>query len=173
MLLRGDSADYVRRRMAAQSRSRKGGGGALLAIAIFKWTKGAILLAMTFGAISLFGKDVGAQAEHWLDLARIDPDNRYIAAMLQRLDVVHTHELKELTFLTGFYAALFLTEGTGLALRKRWAEYLTIVATGLFIPLEIYELWKQVTMVRGLLLSVNVAVLVFLIWVVRIKQSKR
>ena len=159
--------------MGVRPKQKSRGGKALMAIAIFKWTKGAILLALSFGAISLFGKDVGAVVEHWCDLARIDPDNSYIASFLQRLDLVHTHELKELSALTAFYAVLFLTEGTGLALRKRWAEYLTIVATGLFIPVEAYELWKQITLVRVLLLLVNVAVVVFLIWLVRSKRAQR
>ncbi len=121
----------------------------------------------------MFNKDVGAQVEHWLELARVDPDNRYVAAVLQRLDLVHAHELKELTFLTAFYAALFLTEGTGLFFRQRWAEYLTIIATGLFIPVEGYELWKQITVVRIVLLFVNVAVVVFLIWLLRSNPKKR
>src|SRR3954449_1129360 len=108
------------------------GRRALFAIAIFKWTKGAILLAVAVGAINLFHKDVETQVEHWISACRIDPDNRYIAAALEKLDLVNTRELKELSFLSAFYAAIFLTEGTGLALRKGWAEYLTIVATGLF-----------------------------------------
>ena len=44
--------------------------------------------------------------------------------------------------LTFAYSALFLVEGTGLFFEKRWAEYLTIVATVSFIPVEIYELLK-------------------------------
>ena len=133
--------------------------------------KGAILLAVAAGAISLFHKDVQTQVEHWISACRIDPDNRYIAAGLEKLDLIHTRELKELSFLSAFYAAIFLTEGTGLALRKRWAEYLTIVATGLFIPIEIYELWKTPTVLKGGLLLANVAIVAFLIWIVRSERA--
>jgi uncharacterized membrane protein (DUF2068 family) len=65
--------------------------------------------------------------------------------------------------LSAGYGLLFLTEGTGLLLRKRWAEWLTIIATGSFIPLEVYELVREFTAVRLALLLVNTAVLVFLI----------
>jgi uncharacterized membrane protein (DUF2068 family) len=41
---------------------------------------------------------------------------------------------------TFFYGGLFATEGIDLLLRKRWAEYFTIITTSLFIPLEIYEI---------------------------------
>ena len=125
----------------------------LFAIAIFKWTKGAILLAVAAGAISLFHKDIQAHVEHWVTACRIDPDNRYIAAGLEKLDLVHTRELKQLSFLSAFYAAIFLTEGTGLALRKRWAEYLTIVATGLLIPTE-----KKLAPLAMLNHQVNIAI---------------
>ncbi|MGI8481723.1 MAG: DUF2127 domain-containing protein [Chthoniobacterales bacterium] len=124
-----------------------------MAIAIFKFVKGALLLPVTIGAVSLFHKDLGAHVENWINLLRIDPDNKYIGALLNRLNLVHTHELKQLSFLTGFYAALFLTEGTGLALRKTWAEYLTMVATALLIPLEIYEIWKHPSVMKAILIA--------------------
>ena len=60
------------------------------------------------------------------------------------------------------YAAVEGTEGIGLALRRRWAEYLIVVATGLFIPYEVWEVVHKVTLFRvgGLLL--NVAIVVYL-----------
>lgn len=154
--------------MATLAKTDRVGGKALLAIAIFKW-KGAALLALTFGAISMFGKDMGEVFGHWLDLARIDPGNKYATMLLQRVNLVGTHRLKELTFVTGLYAVMFLTEGTGLALHQRWAEYLTLVTTGLFIPLEIYELCQHATVIRAALLIVNLAVLIFLFRLVRKK----
>jgi uncharacterized membrane protein (DUF2068 family) len=153
------------------SKHNSRGRRALFAIAIFKWTKGALLLALAAGAISLFHKDVQTHVEHWVTACRIDPDNRYIAAALEKLDLVHTRELKQLSFLSAIYAAIFLTEGTGLALRKRWAEYLTIVATGLLIPVEIYELCKTASVLKGLLLFGNIAIVAFLIWIVRSKEA--
>ena len=157
--------------MSRSSKYRSRGRRALFAIAIFKWLKGAILLAVAAGAISLFHKDVQSHVEHWISACRIDPENRYIAGALEKLDLVHTRELKELSFLSAVYAAIFLTEGTGLALRKRWAEYLTIVATGLLIPVEIYELWKSPSILKGLFLFGNIAIVAFLVWIVRSKEA--
>jgi uncharacterized membrane protein (DUF2068 family) len=64
-----------------------------------------------------------------------------------------------------------LTEGFGLLFRKRWAEYLTIIATGSFIPLEIYEIARHCSAARILLLIGNVAIVVYLIVHVR-SQAK-
>jgi uncharacterized membrane protein (DUF2068 family) len=157
--------------MSRSSKHHAGRRRTLFAIAIFKWIKGAILLAVAVGAISLFHKDVQTHVEHWITACRIDPDNLYIAAALEKLDLVHTRELKELSFLSAFYAAIFLTEGTGLALRKRWAEYMTIIATGLLIPVEIYELWKTASVLKGALLLGNIAIVGFLVWIVRSKEA--
>jgi uncharacterized membrane protein (DUF2068 family) len=85
--------------------------------------------------------------------------------------MVHTKELKELSALGAGYAGLFLTEGTGLLFRKRWAEWLTIVATSSLMPLEVYELVKQFTSVRLLALLVNAAVVLYLIYLVRQKED--
>jgi len=60
------------------------------------------------------------------------------------------------------YAILEGTEGVGLAMRRRWAEYLTVIATGLLIPLEIYEVVNKITVFRAGALLVNLAVVGYL-----------
>lgn len=62
------------------------------------------------------------------------------------------------------YAASQLIEATGLWLMKRWGEYFAVVATSVFIPLEVYELTEKVTVVRIVLFIVNVAAVIWLIW---------
>jgi uncharacterized membrane protein (DUF2068 family) len=157
--------------MPAKKRSHRHGGGALLTIAVFKFIKGAVLLALAFGALTFLHKDLAAHVEHWLDQLRIDPDNEFIGTLLSKLQLVHTKELKELSALGAGYAGLFLTEGTGLLFRKRWAEWLTIVATSSLMPLEVYELVKQFTSVRLRALLVNAAVVLYLIYLVRQKED--
>jgi len=155
--------------MTAKTRSH--GDRALLAIAVFKFVKGSVLLALACGAMNLLHKDVASHVERWLEQLRIDPDNRYIGTLLNNLQLVHTKELKELSALGAGYAALFLTEGTGLLLRQRWAEWLTIIATSSLMPLEIYELIKEFTPLRLLLLLVNAALVLFLVY--RVRQKHR
>jgi len=62
------------------------------------------------------------------------------------------------------YALLEGTEGIGLFFRRRWAEYLTVFATGLLIPYEIYEVAHRVTLFRAGGLALNVAVVGYLAW---------
>jgi uncharacterized membrane protein (DUF2068 family) len=76
---------------------------------------------------------------------------------------VSPKQLKELSAGTFIYAAVLLTEGLGLLLRKHWAEYFTVISTGIFIPLEIYELARHFTAAKVLVLLINVAIVVYLI----------
>jgi uncharacterized membrane protein (DUF2068 family) len=131
------------------------------------------LRSLSYGAFSLFHKDVAEHVERWLDILRVDLDNLYIGAPLTKLQLVHTKELKQLTALGAGYSALFLTEGTASLLRQRWAEWLTIVATSLFVPLEVYELLKEFTVARLSLLLANYGIVLFLIYRVRQKQHNK
>lgn len=62
------------------------------------------------------------------------------------------------------YAGLQVIEAVGLWMVKRWGEYFAVVATSLFLPLEIYELTEKITWLRAGLLLVNIAAVVWLIW---------
>jgi len=61
------------------------------------------------------------------------------------------------------YAALDLIEGTGLYLEKTWAEYLTLIITASFLPLEGYEVFHRVTLIRVSLLVINALVFFYLL----------
>ena len=65
------------------------------------------------------------------------------------------------------YGLLELVEGTGLWLDKLWAEYLTVVATSLLVPLEVYELVRKPTLLKAAGVSVNVAIVAYLAWRLR------
>ncbi len=123
---------------------RRAHGRGLRLIAAFKLLKGLALLALGIGALNLLHKDVEAIVVHWINIFQVG-------------------RLKELSVGTFIYSAIFLTEGVGLALAKRWAEYLTIISTASLLPLEVYELAKHASIGKGLALVINLAVVVYLI----------
>ena len=143
------------------TKGRSGSRGLLL-IAAFKLVKAAALVAVGIGALRLLHKDVAAFAERWINAFRVDPHNHYILLLLGKLSLVNDKKLEELSIGTFFYAAVFLTEGTGLAFRKRWAEYFTIITTASFLPLEVYEIIRRATLPRSVALVVNLAILAYL-----------
>lgn len=60
------------------------------------------------------------------------------------------------------YALIEGAEGVGLALRRRWAEYLIVFATGLLIPYEVWEVFHKVTLFRAGGLLLNIAIVAYL-----------
>jgi uncharacterized membrane protein (DUF2068 family) len=139
----------------------------LLLIALFKLVKGLLLLAVGIGAVKLLHRDVEQTVTHWVEILRVDPDNRMIHKLLARVFSLRPGQLKAASVGTFIYAGLLLTEGVGLLLRKRWAEYFTIVTTAGLIPLELYELARHVSLAKIAVLIVNVAIVIYLVRRVR------
>src|SRR5689334_11398133 len=83
----------------------------LFTIGVYKLITALVIAAAAFGLTQLFHKNVEAHAEHWLDVLRIDPDNRYVGGFLTKLHMIHTKELKGLAAFGVCYAGLFVTEG--------------------------------------------------------------
>jgi uncharacterized membrane protein (DUF2068 family) len=152
----------LRSKVTASSRGGERADPWLFLIGIFKLTKGLSLLVVGFGLLHLMHRNVGAVTEHWIEVLRVDPDNRFIHRALLRIFNVTPKQLKELSAGTFIYAAIFLTEGTGLLARKHWAEYMTLISTGLFIPLEVYEIYHHFTLLKLGVTIVNVAVVWYL-----------
>ena len=151
--------------------SRQHNGIIYWMIAGFKLAKGALLLAAGVGALTLVGKDVCDQAAHLVAVLSVDPDNTYVHALMVKLTRIDDRTLAQISAGTFFYSVLLLTEGIGLFLRKRWAEYFTIVVTGSFVPLEMYELIKSFSAAKAAILLINVGVVSYL--AIRVLRTNR
>src|SRR5436190_125656 len=156
-----------RRKIAARQRPVRSSSVALLLIAIFKLFKAALLIAVGIGALKFLHRDIAATVMHWTGVLRVDPDNRIVHGILAKLVPTTPRQLKELSVGTFIYAGLFSIEGVGLLLRKRWAEYLTIITTGLLVPLEVFELARHFTIGKLVVLFVNVLIVLYLAMRVR------
>ncbi len=140
-------------------------------IGAMKVASGLALVAAGFGIFRLLNSDLGAEVEHVVKRLHLDPDNRLVHEAISRVSGIKPKQLKALGIGTFFYALLHLVEGTGLILVKPWAEYLTVVATSVFMPLEIYEIAQKPTMVRFGIFFINVAILIYI--VVKIRQQRK
>jgi len=136
-------------------------------IAAFKLLKGLALLAVGIGVLHYLHRDIATEVERWVDAFQIDPDNRYVQPLLMHISNLDERGLRTLSISTFFYSAVLLTEGTGLWLRKLWAEYFTILTTASFLPLEVYEIYRKVTAPRATLFLLNLAIVAYLIFDLR------
>jgi uncharacterized membrane protein (DUF2068 family) len=140
-------------------------------IAIGKMLKSTALIVIGIAAFGAASHDGPQKLEHWADLLRIDPNNRYLEHALAVVWGQDTRKLDEIGLGTFFYAALFLIEGGGLWFRRHWAEWFTIGITTSFIPIEIWEIGKHLTAGKIVALVLNVAAVVYLI--VHLRQRRR
>ena len=142
-------------------------------IAIFKFVKTAVLVGGALSAWKLINPQTAGRVIRWILQLPTGVQHR-IGERLVALFVKTTPgDLRVLGVVLLAYGCLFATEGTGLWLQKRWAEYLTIIATASFLPFEGYEIIKRVAIGRLAILLANLAVLVYLIWKVRQKEPSR
>ena len=87
---------------------------------------------------------------------------------LERLLDVRSGELTVLLVTATIYAVIESTEAYGLWRERRWAEYLTVVATAGFLPFEVRELMSRVSVLRVGALVVNLVILVYLVYAKRL-----
>ena len=64
---------------------------------------------------------------------------------------------------------LELVEGVGLFYRQRWAEWLTVVATSLLIPFELYEVVRNPSLLKAGGIAVNIVIVIYLFRIVHRK----
>lgn len=135
----------------------------LLLIAIYEFTKGVLLILVAISLLRMLDRDLEAVVRHWAHVLRMDLHHRIVEKLAARAGLIDPHALKQLSALAFFTGSVHLVQGVGLYLNKRWAEYLTVVATSAFIPLEVKEVFHHVGPVRCLVLAGNVALVVYLI----------
>ena len=136
-------------------------------IALFKLLKAILLIAAGLSALHLVHKDLASVLEHVIAKLGLDPGNRYLAKALQKAANLTPEKIKALGAVSFIYAGLFLTEGIGLWLVKRWAEWFSVIITTSLIPVEVYEIYRHPGAIKCVVLVANIAVVGYLIYRIR------
>jgi len=145
----------------------------LALIAIFKLLKSLLLLAAGVAALEILRPEVSAGINNWAETVAFRIENDAAQRLLAWIAQLTPKRAAALGLAAFAYGALFAVEGVGLWLGKRWAEYLTVIATGSLIPFEIYEMARKLSAPRATALILNVAVVIYLIYKIRAKNGKR
>ena len=131
-------------------------------IIIEKFTLGIIAVLLSFGVINLINKDMEVFTNQIVDYFDLDMDNRYIEAVITKIGMIKNGTIIGVSIGMVSYALLNLAMGYGLHRRKRWAEWLTVIATALLIPFEIYEIIQEQTTIYIGVLILNCAIVYYL-----------
>jgi uncharacterized membrane protein (DUF2068 family) len=142
-------------------------------IGIGKMLKTAALVTLGTTALLLVHHDVAEALRHWVRVLGLAPGDRLVRSALVEAGVIGDRQLREIGALAFVYAALFALEGTGLLLGRPWGEWVSIVITGSFVPIEIYETLREPHAVRAAGTLVNIAAVVYLVSRVRKRHEAR
>jgi uncharacterized membrane protein (DUF2068 family) len=136
-------------------------------IALERAVRGLLLLAAGVYLLLHLNSDFGGLAERVIRSIELDPKRPLLHRIVAYLHHLHASQLRiAATFALG-YGLLELVEGTGLWLDQLWAEYLTVIATSLLIPFELYELVRHPSVWKAGGIIVNVAIVIYLIHLLR------
>lgn len=143
----------------------------LLLIGLFKLGKALLFFCLGVGAVHLLHKDIADEVLKLAAALKVDPESKLVSLALDKIDLIDAHRLKQIGFATFAYSGIALTEGIGLLLEKVWAEFLTLGLTVSFLPWELFELARKPSWFRLGLLVINLAVLAYLVWLLKRKRQ--
>jgi uncharacterized membrane protein (DUF2068 family) len=144
-------------------------------IALFKIAKGILLLVL--GVSILFLNSRAAWMDNisdWVADEILLKHSKAVHYLLNRLQALLAGGgvWRATGFLSLFYSAVLFTEGIGVYLQKRWAEYLMVFATGALIPLEVRHIYYRPTIAAVIILAANCFIVWFLYKVLKREPAR-
>ena len=141
-------------------------------IGLFKLFKAILLIAVGVGAFKMIHSDVTDIAFRIVTKLGLDPGGRYVGKLLLGAAKLTPDKIRDLGVGSFVYAALFLTEGIGLTMAKRWAEWFSVIITSSLVPFEIYEIYRHPTILKFGAVLLNIAVVAYLIYRIRTEDAE-
>jgi uncharacterized membrane protein (DUF2068 family) len=162
-MTRQDSQEIVPPRVSPESRHSVG----LRVIAIYKGFETLGLLLAAAAAFHLQRHQNVDRLVHWLEHLSLTDSNGLRWQLVEALMKLGPSRFVALGMVALGYAALHATEGIGLWLRKRWAEWFTVIATASLIPIELYETAQRISWLKLGVLLTNIVIVIYLTRVAR------
>jgi uncharacterized membrane protein (DUF2068 family) len=134
-------------------------------IAAFEALKGVLVLGAGFGLLSLLHRDLQATAERLVRHSHLNPAHHYPRIFIEAASRTNDSRLLSLAGLALLYSVMRFVEAYGLWRTRLWAEWFAIIAGSIFLPVEIYEILRRATWMRGMVLLVNLSIVAYLVFV--------
>ncbi len=103
----------------------------------------------------------------------LNPANQYPRIFVDAASHVSDTRLWFLASLAMVYSGARSVEAYGLWFERRWAEWFALVSGAIYLPVEIYELRRHVTEIKIAALVVNVVIVAFIGWRLRLAYKER
>ena len=142
---------------------------AIRVVAVFEAAKGALILLAGFGLLSLVHRDVNALAAQFIAHAHLNPAARYPHIFLDAAS--HVSDLKLMLYAlgAGAYACVRLLEAYGLWFTRSWAKWLAALSGALYVPVELFELYRNASLLGLGVLLANLLIVAIMLRSVRLR----
>ena len=134
-------------------------------VALFEGAKGLLVLMVGFELLSFIHHDVHDAALRLVEHFHLNPAHHYPRIFLDLAEHIKDTQLWAMASTAVLYSIVRMVEAVGLWLRKEWAEWFAVLTGGMYIPIELIEVFRGVTWPRVTVLVVNVGVVSYLLLV--------
>ncbi len=139
---------------------------ALRTVALLEAAKGALVLLVGFGLLSLVHHDIQRFAERLIFHAHLNPAARYPRIFIDVANQLTDARLLLIAAGAATYSLVRFVEAYGLWYARRWAEWFAALSGGIYIPFEIFELYEHVTWLSLGAVLLNSTIVAFMLYCV-------
>lgn len=140
-------------------------------IAAFKLAEAVLFAAAAVAALNLLRPSVAKELQNWVGDLPYNAQQRLTRRALTWLVGLPRGHAASLAAGAFVYSLLFAVEGVGLWIGRRWAEWLTALATASLVPVELWELAHRPSAVKVAVVIINLGVVGFLVYHLRAKSG--
>lgn len=141
---------------------RKASRRGLHLVACFEAAKGVLVLLVGCGLLAFIHKDLHHAAEQLVRVLHMNPAHHYPSILIDAADKVTDLQLWVLAFSAVVYSTIRLVEAYGLWKGYQWAEWFGFLSGAIYIPMELFEVARQVTWPRVTVLAINLIIVGYL-----------
>ena len=132
-------------------------------IAIFEFVKGLLVLLVGLGGLSLMHRDIQALGDELVRRLHLNPAHHYPRIFLEAAGRVTDLRLWILAGAAVLYAAIRFAEAYGLWHDRKWAEWFAVISGSMYLPAELYEMWRHPSIIHCVVLVTNIAIVWYLV----------
>jgi uncharacterized membrane protein (DUF2068 family) len=140
--------------------------GGLRAVATMELVKGLVVVALGFGLIELSHRDIDLQdlASSLLWILHVGPERRLYGIFMDAAVKFDDTSTVRVAIAAAIYSTLRFVESYGLWRARVWAEWFALVSGSIYLPLEIYEIARRPTVLKWIVLIVNIVIVSYMAW---------
>jgi uncharacterized membrane protein (DUF2068 family) len=142
-------------------------------VATIELAKGVVVVLAGLGLLSMRHRNIWGVAESFLEFFHVNPYHHYVGVFIDLVSRISDVRLWKIALVAGVYAILRFVEAFGLWYALPWAEWMAAITGGIYIPFEAADLIRRVTWLRLLVLVINSAIVLYMLYLRLDAKEKR